>query len=128
MASQKSYKLVTVNNNPERAKMIVGKVIEAVTDQYIIVHAANAESPEAARPIFEEFVPDIVTTTRLPTLEPQFAASMWTPEQSSHVFAQAREVNPECKTLAIPQGLQVEKGPEAVVEWIKGKLPGLLGS
>ncbi|KAK1055668.1 hypothetical protein LTR74_015504 [Friedmanniomyces endolithicus] len=117
MASQKSYKLVTVNNNPERAKMIVGKVIEAVTDQYIIVHAANAESPEAARPIFEEFVPDIV-----------FAASMWTPEQSSHVFAQAREVNPECKTLAIPQGLQVEKGPEAVVEWIKGKLPGLLGS
>ena len=53
---------------------------------------------------------------------------MWSPEQSSHVFAQAREINPECKTLAIPQGLQVEKGPEAVVEWIKEELPGLLGS
>jgi len=44
MASQRSYKLVTVNSNPERAKMIVGKVIEAVKDQYTIVHAANAES------------------------------------------------------------------------------------
>ena len=30
MASPKSYKLATVNSNPERAKMIVGKVIEAV--------------------------------------------------------------------------------------------------
>jgi len=53
---------------------------------------------------------------------------MWSPEQSSHVFAQAREVNPSCKTLAIPQGLQAERGPEAVVEWIKGQLPALLGS
>ncbi len=44
MASPKSYKLATVNSNPERAKMIVGKVIEAVKDQYTIVHAANAES------------------------------------------------------------------------------------
>ncbi|KAK0251384.1 hypothetical protein B0A54_09317 [Friedmanniomyces endolithicus] len=117
MASQRTYKLVTVNSNPERAKMIVGKVIEAVKDQFTIFHAANADSPGAARPIFEEMVPDIV-----------FAASMWSPEQSSHVFTQAREVNPSCKTLAIPQGLQAEKGPEAVVEWIKGQLPRLLGT
>jgi len=44
MASQRTYKLVTVNSNPERAKMIVGKVIEAVKDQFTIVHAANADS------------------------------------------------------------------------------------
>ncbi|KAK0364676.1 hypothetical protein LTR91_023676 [Friedmanniomyces endolithicus] len=112
MAPQESYKLVTVNNNPERAKMIVGKVIEAVKDQYTIVHAANAQSE----------YPFLIHRLWI------FAASMWSPEQSSHVFAQAREINPECKTLAIPQGLQVEKGPEAVVEWIKEELPGLLGS
>ncbi|TKA66109.1 hypothetical protein B0A55_09466 [Friedmanniomyces simplex] len=117
MAPQKTYKLVTVNNVPERAKKIVGRLVEALKDQYTIVHAANAESPEAARPIFDDIVPDVV-----------FTASMWTPEQSSHVFAQAKEVNPDCKTLAIPQGLQVDKGPEAVVEWISERLPALLES
>ncbi|KAK0925122.1 hypothetical protein LTR29_018092 [Friedmanniomyces endolithicus] len=67
MASQRTYKLVTVNSNPERAKMIVGKVIEAVKDQFTIVHAANADSPGAARPIFEEIVPDIVVRLPVPT-------------------------------------------------------------
>ena len=51
---------------------------------------------------------------------------MWTPEQSSHVFAQAKEVNPNVKTLAIPQGLQAQQGPDAVVEWVKGRLPALI--
>jgi hypothetical protein len=57
----------------------------------------------------------------------QFTASMWTPEQSSWVLAQAREVNPNVKTLAIPQGLQVQHGPDAVVAYVKEQLPALLG-
>jgi len=56
----------------------------------------------------------------------QFTASMWTSEQSSKVMAQAREVNPNVKTLALPQGLQVERGPDAVVDYIKEQLPKLM--
>jgi hypothetical protein len=56
----------------------------------------------------------------------QFTASMWTPEQSSKVLAEAKEVNPKVKTLAMPQGLQVQKGPDAVVEYVKEHFPSLL--
>ena len=56
----------------------------------------------------------------------KFTASMWTPAQSEHVFAAARGVNSQVKTLAVPQGLQVEKGPDAVVEYIGERLPPLL--
>ena len=58
----------------------------------------------------------------------QFTASMWTPEQSARVLAEAKEVNPQCKTLAIPQGLQVEKGPDGVVAWVTEQLPALIES
>jgi len=44
MAPQGPYKLVTVNNAPERAKSLVGRVIEDLKEKYTIVHAANAES------------------------------------------------------------------------------------
>lgn len=44
------------------------------------------------------------------------------------VMARAREVNPSVKTLVLPQGLQVERGPDAVVEYIKERLPRLLES
>jgi hypothetical protein len=51
---------------------------------------------------------------------------MWSTEQSQHIFDQALEVNASVKTLAIPQGLQVEKGPNAVVEWLLENLPRLI--
>ncbi|KAK3073891.1 hypothetical protein LTR53_004130 [Teratosphaeriaceae sp. CCFEE 6253] len=129
MASQNPYKLVTVNNAPERAKKVVGRVVEELKDRYTIHDITinkhltatdlmlTATGPEAAKVLFEEIVPDVV-----------FTASMWTPEQSSRVLAQAKEVNPACKTLAIPQGLQVEKGPEGVVDWVTEHLPPLLES
>lgn len=51
---------------------------------------------------------------------------MWTPEQSQAIHAEAKSIVPGLKTFALPQGLQVEKGPDAVVEYIKENLPGLL--
>lgn len=56
----------------------------------------------------------------------KFTASMWTPEESSMVVSEARNINPEVKTLVLPQGLQLEKGPDAVVEYIKEQLPALI--
>lgn len=53
---------------------------------------------------------------------------MWTPEESTKIQAIAKEVIPAIKTMALPPGLQVEKGPDAVVEYIKEKWPGLVGS
>ena len=37
------FKLVTVNTSPERARKIIGRLVEAVKDKYTIVHAANCE-------------------------------------------------------------------------------------
>lgn len=51
---------------------------------------------------------------------------MWTPEESGKALAAAKEVNPDVKTLALPQGLQVNRGPDAVVEYIKEQLPALI--
>ncbi|KAI7152312.1 hypothetical protein KC349_g9015 [Hortaea werneckii] len=117
MAPQGPYKLMTVNNAPDRAKRLIGRVVEDMKDQYEINYVANAESPDAARPLLEQHMPDIV-----------FTASMWTPEQSSKCLAEAKEVNPNCKTLALPQGLQVERGPNAVVDYIKEQLPKLIAA
>jgi len=38
------FKLVTVNNAPERAKKLIARVVEAVKDKYTIIHAGNADS------------------------------------------------------------------------------------
>jgi hypothetical protein len=37
------YRLVTVNTSPERAKRLVGRVVEALKDDYMIDHVANCE-------------------------------------------------------------------------------------
>lgn len=44
---------------------------------------------------------------------------MWTPEESEEIQKIARDTVPGIKTMAIPHGLQVEKGPDAVVEFLK---------
>ena len=51
---------------------------------------------------------------------------MWTAEESQEIQTIAREMVPEVKTMAIPHGLQVERGPDAVVEFLKEKWPGLV--
>ena len=38
------YLLVTVNAAPERAKLLVGRVVDDVKDRYNIKHIANVES------------------------------------------------------------------------------------
>ncbi|KAJ7838122.1 hypothetical protein B0H14DRAFT_3459733 [Mycena olivaceomarginata] len=43
--SSTQHRLVTVNTVPERAKRLIGRVVEDVKDRYTIVHVANVESP-----------------------------------------------------------------------------------
>jgi len=58
----------------------------------------------------------------------QFCASMWTKEESDEIQRIAKATVSGIKTMAIPQGLQAEKGPDAVVEFLKEKWPGLVES
>ena len=52
---------------------------------------------------------------------------MWTAQESQKIQEIARQTVPGIKTLALPQGLQVGRGEDAVVEYIKEKLPTILG-
>jgi hypothetical protein len=129
------YKLVTVNNAPERAKKLIGRVVEAVKDKYTIIHAGNADStfPYAPQtPLNRKTdnsceglaeAPALVTEIQPDLL---FTASMWTPEESLKVRTEAADLVPGLKTFAIPQGLQVERGPDAIVEFLVENLPELL--
>lgn len=53
---------------------------------------------------------------------------MWTEEESEEIQRIAKEVVPGIKTMALPRGMQVEKGPDAVVEFLVEKLPALIDS
>lgn len=53
---------------------------------------------------------------------------MWAKEQSDEIRAVAKEVVPGIKTTAIPEGLQVAKGRDAVFEWLMEELPKLIDS
>ncbi|KAG9526389.1 hypothetical protein KCU77_g15727, partial [Aureobasidium melanogenum] len=110
------FKLVTVNTAPERAYRLIGRVVENVKDKYTIIHAGNADNQEQVREVVTRCQPDVL-----------FTASMWTPEEAKSIHAEAKEImGPQLKTFALPQGLQVSKGPDAVVEFIEENLPGLL--
>lgn len=117
MASPKGpFRLVTVNTAPERAKRLIGRMVEALKDQYTIDYVANCENIEEVEGKVKEFQPDVL-----------FSASMWSAEEAARIQAIARSVRPDVKLHAIPQGLQVEKGPDAVVEHLLEVVPKLLG-
>ncbi|KAE8453227.1 hypothetical protein EG329_011294 [Mollisiaceae sp. DMI_Dod_QoI] len=106
-----------VNTAPDRAKRLIGRVVEDVKDTYTIKHVENCERVEDVKSMCERNTPDVL-----------FCASMWTKEESDEIQRIAKETVPGIKTLAIPQGLQVERGPDAVVEFVKEKWPQLVES
>ena len=53
---------------------------------------------------------------------------MWTKEQSTEILETGKSIVPGLKTHAIPQGLQVERGPDAIVEHLVEQIPKLLES
>jgi hypothetical protein len=56
----------------------------------------------------------------------QFCASMWTPAQSRLIQSIARDIVPGIRTFAVPQGMQVKKGPDAVIEYVEGNLDEII--
>jgi hypothetical protein len=53
---------------------------------------------------------------------------MWSSEEAAKIRATAEKELPGIKTHAIPQGLQVEKGPDAIVKYLVEVAPTLLDS
>jgi hypothetical protein len=51
---------------------------------------------------------------------------MWSPEESAEIKSIARKVVPGLRCYAVPQGMQVEKGPDATIEHVKSQLPNIL--
>lgn len=51
---------------------------------------------------------------------------MWTVEESTEMRELAKSLIPGIKTYAIPHGLQVQNGPDAIVEHLKEQFPKLL--
>lgn len=51
---------------------------------------------------------------------------MWTSEESRKAHEIAKSVISGIITFALPQGLQLEKGPGAVVEYIEENLPSTI--
>ncbi|EAW08466.1 uncharacterized protein ACLA_032010 [Aspergillus clavatus NRRL 1] len=118
MASPKGpFRLVTVNTAPERAKRLIGRVADTLKDRYTIIHVHNCEKIEEIAPKVKKHMPDVL-----------FSASMWTEEEARQIHGIAREINPNIKLHAIPTGLQVERGPDAIVEYLCEKVPPLLDS
>jgi hypothetical protein len=60
------FRLVTVNNVPERAKRLIGRLIVEVKDKYTIEHVGNADSIELVRETVEALKPDILVRSTIP--------------------------------------------------------------
>ena len=56
----------------------------------------------------------------------QFCASMWTSTESDTIQSTARGIRPGIITYALPHGLQVSEGPDAVVDHLVRAVPELL--
>ncbi|CAO1624512.1 unnamed protein product [Jaminaea pallidilutea] len=115
--SRAAINLVSVNTAPDRAKKVIGQVIELVKDRYSIVHAGNSETIEGVAPLLRSIQPP-------PGI--LFCASMWTPEQQEQIQQIARDTVPGIKTHAIPTGLQVQVGPQGIVDYLVERVPAIM--
>jgi hypothetical protein len=73
-------------------------------------------------------IEEVAPTVRQHQPNVLFSASMWDAEEAARIRSIAENERPGIRTHAIPQGLQVEKGPDAVVEYLVEVVPGLLDS
>ncbi|RDW70756.1 uncharacterized protein DSM5745_08267 [Aspergillus mulundensis] len=136
MSSPKGpYTLVTVNTAPERAKRLIGRMVEALKDRYTIIHVDNCESMPPTLHLESNARMKLIQRTAIEEVAPKvtqhkpdvlFSASMWSAEQAAEIQSIARSIRPDIKLHAIPQGLQVERGPDAIVEYLLENVPALL--
>ncbi|KAF2448095.1 hypothetical protein P171DRAFT_517708 [Karstenula rhodostoma CBS 690.94] len=109
------FTLVTVNTAPDRAKRLIARMVDGLSDCYDIAHVDNCSSIDQVGVKVRQHKPNLL-----------FSASMWSPEEARKIRAIAERERPGIKIHAIPQGLQVERGPDAIVEYLLEHVPALL--
>ncbi|RKL26223.1 hypothetical protein BFJ72_g13796 [Fusarium proliferatum] len=119
------FRLVTVNTAPERAKRLIGRLITELQDDYEIVHVDNCSKHKPNVLVREDNSKTLCDKSNFVS---QFSASMWSPEEAEKIHSLAKSIVPDIKLHAIPTGLQVERGPDAIVEYLVEKVPPLLDS
>ncbi|PHH89954.1 hypothetical protein CDD83_4870 [Cordyceps sp. RAO-2017] len=115
VAHEGPFRLLTVNTAPERAKRLIGRLIDTLKGQYDITHVDNCDKIDDVVLKVTQHQPDVL-----------LSASMWTAEEANRIHELARSVIPDMKTHAIPTGLQVERGEDAIVEYLIDQVPPLL--
>lgn len=63
--SGQPYRLLTVNNAPARAKLLIGRVTTNLADQYQIEHVGNCLSKDEIKDKVAELSPDIIVRSLL---------------------------------------------------------------
>ena len=73
-----TYRLVTVNKVPERAKRLIGQMSEALKDRYTIIHSANCETIDQVSSTVQEVEPQLLVSTDANTTSPDKATTFLT--------------------------------------------------
>ncbi|EOA84304.1 uncharacterized protein SETTUDRAFT_93166 [Exserohilum turcica Et28A] len=60
MAPNGPFKLVTVNTAPKRAKILIGRVVDILKDEYTIEYVANCSSKDEVAGVVETYRPDVL--------------------------------------------------------------------
>lgn len=67
MAPKGPFRLVTVNTAPERAKQLIGRMVEALKDQYTIDYVANCETITEVEEKVKAAKPDVLVSFIFPS-------------------------------------------------------------
>lgn len=94
----------------------------------LIAHVCSLPFPIAHHTQPSSAIEEVAPTVRQHQPNILFSASMWTPEQAKVIREIAEREKPGIRTHAIPEGLQVERGPDAIVEYLLERVPKLLDS
>nr|XP_018264239.1 uncharacterized protein I303_04121 [Kwoniella dejecticola CBS 10117]OBR86397.1 hypothetical protein I303_04121 [Kwoniella dejecticola CBS 10117] len=127
-SSKSLINLVSVNTAPDRAKKVIGAVIENVKDRYNIVHAGNTTTIEGVKPLLKSIqpAPGILFCASMAYEFVLCSSSQWTPEQQQEIQKIARDTIPGIKTHGIPTGLQVQVGPEGIVQYLMERIDEIM--
>ncbi|PVH92153.1 hypothetical protein DM02DRAFT_722176 [Periconia macrospinosa] len=113
---ERSFQVIDGEYRPRQSKIVIGRVVDILKDDYTIIYVANCISKDEVAQKVQEYQPDML-----------FSATMWTSEDAAEIEHAARFIRSDIKFYAIPFGLQVEKGPDAVVKHLLEQIPRLLG-
>ncbi|KAG6978138.1 hypothetical protein FocnCong_v021557 [Fusarium oxysporum f. sp. conglutinans] len=90
----RTFRLLTVNNVPERAKKVIGQVVEELKTRYRIEHVGNCFDKSEVAPKVKELKPDILC-----------CASMWTEEESTEMRETAEIYHPWDQDICYTSGV-----------------------